>query len=262
MGSRDSSKTRVVQVFQRLFDTDPTGALWLTKVLSLGNRPEVVARIPNSLRLVSGHGPRWGRQEVRLRAPLPLLEHLVRTVTNDRVAASKSRGLTRSKRELLARQDVDTVAEAIRRIRAGEGGRQWFVLEGESRPDAFLETAEIVVCVEGKRTEATCTTSTVWMGTRSQLLRHMDAAAEAYPDKRVYGLLIVEGDGGAEAVAPSKHWVAQCSAQYGAEMADASLPHRSPEQRRRICDGVLGVTTWQAVCAATEVPWESLPDKV
>ena len=81
----------------------------------------------------------------------------------------------------------------LTRLRDGEKGTAWFVLEGESCPDAYLETDSIVVVVEGKRTERTTTSKTTFMPKQSQLIRHMDAAWEVADGRRVLGLLLVEG---------------------------------------------------------------------
>ena len=87
----------------------------------------------------------------------------------------------------------------------------------------------------------------------------MDAAAETFPSKRVYGLLIVEGDSSDE---PSDHWKGQCAAQISQPMLAESLPHRTQQERELFSVGVLGVTTWQAVCHATAIDWATLPDEV
>jgi hypothetical protein len=90
----------------------------------------------------------------------------------------------------------------------------------------------------------------------------MDAAMERYSHKQIFGLLIVEGDGGSDAQLPSQKWLSEIVGQFDSSMIRDSLPHRSAETRDRIAAGILGVTTWQAVCAATGVPWASLPDTV
>jgi hypothetical protein len=176
------------------------------------------------------------------------------------VRSSGDRGDVLAKRTALADRHTGTIDEALDFLRAGRRGREWFVLEGPSRPDALLEGPALVLCVEGKRTERHCTTETTWMKQRSQLVRHMDAAMERFPGKRVLGLLIVEGDGDEQAKTPSDFWVAECNAQYEQAMIDGSLPHRSNAQRKQISDGILGVTTWQAVCAEFGIAWPPAPD--
>jgi len=263
MGKHNSSSTRVVPVFDKLFASDPSGASWLDALIELGSRHEIVSTISGGQRLVPGHRRCWGMEEIALPAPESLLEYLVQNISFAQVNASKKKGDTLVKRTALASRDPAIVAEALATLRSGKRGRKWFVLEGESRPDAFLETEQLVICIEGKRTERTCTTHTTWMPRRSQLVRHMDAARDAYPGKRVLGLLIVEGDGSrADAVAPSASWCAESAAQYAPKMLRDSLPHRSDVERAEIEAGILGVTTWQAVCARNHLPWPPAPDPI
>ena len=249
-------------MFDALLARDASGQSWLDALLALGSRSEVVATLPKGQRLVADHGPRWGKFEAQLAAPTSLLEYMVEHLDPRLVEVSNDIGETRERRIALANRDQATIELALTVLRKGGRGRQWFVLEGESCPDALLETADLVLCVEGKRTEAACTTHTSWMPRRSQLLRHMDAAMDVFPKKRVFGLLIVEGDGGADACSPSDHWISESAAQYAQSMLDDSLSHRTADERRRIAEGVLGVTTWQAVCVAVGVPWSSLPGSV
>lgn len=262
MGIRDSSKTRVNPIFNHLLATDPTGASWLDGLYALGSRDSIVRTVPRGLRLIENHGRRWGDKESSLPAPQALLEFLVQNVDAESVKASSSSESAREKRAALARREQSVVEEALESIRAKKRGSEWFILEGSSKPDALLESGSTVLCVEGKRTESECTTETTWMKKRSQLVRHMDAASEAFPNKRVYGLLIVEGDGGSTAIQPSEYWIAQCASQFAQTMLDQSLPHRSTAERSRIADGILGVTTWQALCAKLGPHWSSVPDTV
>lgn len=262
MGKQDSSKTRVVPVFDALFARDKTGASWVDSIVALGSRPEVVDTIRKGQRLIPSHERTWGKNEAKLAAPTSLLEYLVRHIDLKQVEASGDAGETRKKRTELANQHEETIAEALGKLEKGKRGRKWFVLEGESRPDALLETDEAVICIEGKRTEAGCTTHTTWMRCRSQLIRHMDAACDSFSGKRILGLLIVEGAGGADAVTPTQHWFEQCANQHVPTMIDGSLPHRNEEERRKIADGVLGVTTWQAVCKAHNLSWPPVPNVI
>jgi hypothetical protein len=249
-------------VFDYLFGLDPSGRRWLDSLVSLAVRPEGIATLPKGQQLVAGHRQTWGASEVALPAPLALLEYLVCNLEESRVRQASTSGVAHDKRMSLARRDSATVNEALTQLRSGLRGSDWFVLEGPSKPDALLEMNDVVLCVEGKRTEPACTTHTTWMRRRSQLLRHMDAAMNAFPNKRVCGLLIVEGGGDASTLQPSAFWLSECAAQYAQPMLNESLPHRSPSERVQLADGVLGVTTWQAVCAAVGPDWRSLPDAI
>jgi hypothetical protein len=261
MGKFNSSATRVAPIFDRLFAADPSGSTWIPGLLKLGSRPAqgFVALSPP---LVAGHCQTWGSAELRLPAPLGLLEHLVHNVTVEQVAESGDEGYVRTQREALARKEPATVAEALEALRSGRRGRKWYVLEGDSKPDATLEMEDAVLVVEGKRTERSCTSATTWMGMRSQLLRHMDAAMEHFPGKRVFGILLVEGVGGSEAVVPSPHWAAESKAQYEPAVLRNSLPHRRPAERSALAASILGVATWQAVCAQNRIPWPPVQNPI
>jgi hypothetical protein len=223
--------------------------------MRLGSRSANVRLESITPRLVPGHRPTWGRQERVLPAPLTLLEYLVQHVTEQQVESSGDVGAVRDRRHALARHDSHAVEEALNLLRSERFGRHWYVLEGRSRPDATLEMPNAVLVLEGKRTERTCTSTTKWMRLRSQLVRHMDAAQDAFPTKRILGLLVVEGDASSNPMTPSQHWRDQSEAQHSTEMLEQSLPHRTPIERKQLADGVLGVATWQAVCAQNGIPW-------
>jgi hypothetical protein len=258
MGKFNSSTTRVVPVFDALFKRDPTAASWLKQLLDLGSSN--VAAPENPGRLVPAHERWWGKKERRLQPPLALLEWLVENITPAAIAASDQSEAAR-KRRLLASGDESTLRDAIRGLRSGKTHRMWYTLEGRSAPDAFVETDQIVLVVEGKRTEASCTTKTTWMTERSQLLRHMDAALEISGDRQVFGLLLVEGDP-ADPMTPSKFWRDQARSQISDPLVASSLPHRTVTERDRIVSGVLGAATWQRVCSVFGIPWPPAPDVV
>ena len=90
----------------------------------------------------------------------------------------------------------------------------------------------------------------------------MDAAMHRFPEKRVLGLLMVEGDENTDPHAPSTHWHRESEAAYSATMLEGSLPHRTADERNTISGNMLGVTTWQAACRALNVAWASLPDVI
>ncbi len=198
--------------------------------------------------------------ERRLDPPKALLQWLV-----EHAKAPLSKGLwgsaeTKAKRERLVAGDPDTVAEALHLLEGSRKARGWYVLEGRSQPDACFETESLILVIEGKRTEREATASTTWMPQRSQMLRHMDAAMEVCNGKRVLGLMITEGEGGADATAPSEYWLGQAELQAHADTLGVSLPHRNPAERQEIADGFLGATTWQRVCADFGLPWPPVED--
>ena len=69
---------------------------------------------------------------------------------------------------------------------------------------AYLETENLILVIEGKRTEREPATPTTRMPERSQMLRPMDAAYGRAGNKKIPGTMIVEGSGGADAVTPGE----------------------------------------------------------
>ena len=176
MGKYDSSRTRVVPVFNALMDRDPTGVEWLLPLLNLGSG--ATGKLTElSGQLISSHAKWWGKKERRLSPPCSLLTWLVTHVSAPSSESFWGSPVTREKRERLVARDPKTVAEALRLLEQSVS-KAWYVLEGAFQPDVYLETENFIVVIEGKRTERKATSSTTWMPFRSQMLRHMDAAWE------------------------------------------------------------------------------------
>jgi hypothetical protein len=160
-------------------------------------------------------------------------------------------------------RDADTLAGALQSLQERRPStRAWYVLEGPSQPDAYLDSADAVIVVEGKRTETAPTTSTAWMSVRHQMLRHLDAAWEYRQGRRIYGLFIVEAEKGTTSVEPSSAWHEAVELTISDEVLKGSLPHRSSDERSQIASALLGVTTWQAVCDEFQIPREVLIPEV
>ena len=256
MGKNDSTKTRVVPVFDHLWNSDCTGTKWLERLIRLGTRADVSQDVGA---LIPDHPPSWGQNERSLSPPLELLEWLVRNITKEQVDKSGDKGEKRKKRKALASGDPEVLCEAIRLLREGKRGKKWFVLEGESRPDAYLETDSLVLVVEGKRREPSPTNYTAWMPYRPQLIRHMDAAWEVAEGRVVLGLLLVEGKTYDPLSVPQK-WLRDSEKHLQHDQLASSLPHRSDQERQEIGAGVLGAATWQRVCHEFSIDWPPFQD--
>lgn len=252
MGILNSSLTRVAPIFDCLFQRDPTGMSWVLPLLSSGSHAN--GKLEGlSGQLIKDHELWWGKRERRLLPPKSLLSWLPEHLSAPSSEKLWGSPATREKREKLVKKDPWTIAEARERLK-GPYRKAWYTLEGISQPDVFLETEHFIVVIEGKRTERKATTTTTWMPGRSQMLRHMDAAWEIRGGKRVFGLMIVEGDGPAPQH-PSKHWLAESSEVIKPATLEASLPHRGAVERKKIADGYLGITTWQKVCSQLRLDW-------
>jgi hypothetical protein len=252
----DSSKTRVVPVFEALL-AQPAG--WLGRLLDLADCvPDTGRRWRGQNLSIQHHF--WDENERALQPPRSLLEWLVANVKLDDGRLLQGSAETIAERQKLLERDPETVARAVAALRDGKAGRAWYVLEGETYPDAFIETPDAIVVVEGKRTERGPTTTTTWMPGRHQMLRHLDAAWEIRGGRSVYGLFIVEGESGGSAL--PRVWQEACTTTISDEALRTSLPHRSDEERWRIASGFLGATTWQAIVREFGLPMSSLRRRV
>lgn len=260
MSIYDSSRTRVAPVFGRLQCFDPTGGYWLQGLLELANTRKAPDVRAGDSRLAVA---KWWPREARLPAPVGLLRWLLNNAQEPRKPAAWGRRPdVRERRRRIVDRDAATVAEALAILeKRRSAGRAWYVLEGPSQPDVYLATDDVIVVVEGKRTETAPETSTEWMNTRHQMIRHLDAAWEIRQNRRVYGLFVVEADGKDSVTAPSM-WEEAVTLTTANEALKGSLPHRAPEEQTAIGQALLGVTTWQAICAEFNLPTEVLIPEV
>jgi hypothetical protein len=252
MGLQNSSRTRVAPVFNRLLERDRAGTSWLPRLLELPQHGSAQTAPPT----VSGltrHG--WWPNEVQLPAPAGLLAWLLENLPHVEAAAGK--------RAQLVAGDPATLAEArelLARRSTTSTGRAWFVLEGPTSVDAYFETPELILLVEGKRTERGPTTHTTYMAVRHQILRNLDAAWNIRGERAVVAMFIVEGRGDEDEV--PKDWQEFAIASTSVDALAGSLPHRAAEERAAIGDGFLGVTTWQIVCRAFGLPFPPVSDEI
>jgi hypothetical protein len=261
VGIYDSSRTRVAPVFSRLQCLDPSGRQWLQNLLELANSRQLPRPQAGESRL---RVAKWWPREAKLAASPDLLKWLLENAEEpaNPAAWGRSPEVMANRRRVVDR-DAPTLAEALKNLRERRSSsRAWYVLEGPTQPDVFLDTAEAVVVIEGKRTEPGPTTYTAWMRMRHQMLRHLDAAWEHRQGRRVYGLYIVEAEEGSASVEPSRAWHQAVDSTVSEEVLNGSLPHRSSEERALIGQAVLGVTTWQAVCDKFNMPREVLIPEV
>lgn len=257
MCDTNSTRTRVTPVFNALINQDPTGAAWLNPLLALPRRETADWVRPDFTDLGSLESSLWGSAEKKLFAPRSLLRWLLRNASaqNDD-CWNRSERTNARRRALINRTDPKVLADALRELEQPILPEQkWYIFEGASKPDVYLQTPELIVVVEGKRTEPTPTTGTDWMAGRHQMLRHIDGALDIAGSRRVVGFFIVEGvKAGNEVVVPQV-WLEAARDTVSLNVLATSLPHRSSAQHKQIADGFLGVATWQRVCAQFNIPF-------
>ncbi|MGA3117858.1 MAG: hypothetical protein ABSF90_25925 [Syntrophobacteraceae bacterium] len=256
MGKHDSSQTRVVPVFDQLYKLDEMRPSWLRELLSLPIGGNPICLASNCDFTIQEKG--WGKHERKLDPPVALLSWLVRhprpplsgELSNNPVKAQK-------RNELIAGSEKATL-EALALLQNNPTGEKWHLFEGQTQPDVFIQTPDLIIVIEGKRTELKPTTSTKWMQGRHQMLRHIDCAWEIAGRRKIVGFFIVEGNGIDGEVPQS--WMEYAEQTTGRSAVASSLPHRGPEEQCGIVSCFAGVTTWQRVCTTFNIEWATLPD--
>jgi hypothetical protein len=249
-GTFDSSKTRVAPVFDAL---SALKSDWVSQLLAL---PQGVPNAFSSARLdLSFRMGAWGETESPIAPPVSLLSWMIRNPAKLREPDSSN-----GDRYLLLRGNPATTAKALDLLRAEGSDRAWYVFEGPTVPDAYIETPDATVVVEGKRTEAGPTTDTSWLQGRHQIWRHIDAAWERKGRRRVFGLFIVEGEPATGEV-PAL-WMRAVRDAISPTVLSSSFPHRSAEERAEIVSCFLGVTTWQRVVQTFQLPNSTLIERL
>lgn len=255
-GAYNSSKTRVAPVFSKI-TSHPT---WLRRLLSLAieghlEYPGVPADCGSISKVCYDSADRLKKEEP-LDSLLGLLESMIREFPQEMKPSIKGDSETAQKRRRLAEKDEDTINEGLQALEESKYARKaWYVLEGPTFPDVYIETDELLVVIEGKRTEGGITRKTSWMPVRHQMLRHMDGAWERKGSRRLIGLFIVEGE---EDGKLSAHWSKECRETISHDALIKSLPHRTPEERYHIAACYAGVMTWEALCHEFGIPWKNI----
>ena len=259
MGIYDSSKTRVSPVFDCLKKSDPTACLWLPRLLALPSGGNSMSISPNSSSPLVACG--WGNAERKLVPPVSLLSWLIRHPRKPTSGELSKDSDKAKKRQEWIDGSGNRIQEGLLLLRSNPTQEDWHIFEGETQPDVFMETVDIIVVIEGKRTERKPTTKTKWMDGRNQMLRHIDCAWEIRGKKKVFGFFIVEGKDNALDI-PSE-WIAFAKETISETAVASSLPHRGPIEQKEIAAAFIGVTTWQTVCHEFQdlgLKWKNLPD--
>jgi hypothetical protein len=154
--------------------------------------------------------------------------------------------LTKQKREKLRAKDTAVLQEAISAIgdSASDHHRKWWCLEGTTSVDCALFTKNLVLFVEGKRTESGSSPDVSWYHGRDQVLRNLDCARWYGQQHELdyYTMLIIE-DGDKEGAKRAREIESP-------KRIASSLPHLSEAERQKMMRHYLGFTTWRKVVEA------------
>lgn len=135
-------------------------------------------------------------------------------------------------RQVIAQREA---LAALEQTGAKRSQGKWWAFEGTTSVDCYLETENLILLIEGKRTEplSACVN---WYPGRNQLVRNLEEAQELANDKPFAVLLIAEDN--FDPLTP--------------EIISISLPHFSSEERQTLMQHYLGCLTWRQVCGWQE----------
>ena len=143
----------------------------------------------------------------------------------------RHRLLTGSPAQVKAAQNK--ALEELKRVGAEHSSRKWWAFEGFSSVDCLFETNDMVLLIEGKRSDV-LSPATEWYPARNQLARNLEVAQCRAKEKQFGVLLIVENEFKIAASDVEKGW-----------------PHLDLREREELWKHYLGMLTWPVVCAAT-----------
>jgi len=275
-GLYNSSLTRVYPLLGQLINRDPTGQSWLPGILkraaasapyavplpqTIGSLlPEVVTKRTIGGNILKYHGVDSIDLPSCFEKSLPpsygflrwLIEHPENMEWPDKGKARFSQRAQSKREDLLGWHGGDRQAVAQQNALdeldtkgAARAHGKWWSFEGTTSVDCFLETENLILLIEGKRTES-LSSSVNWYPGRNQLVRNLDVAQELAGDKAFAVMVMAEED-----IDPISQ-----------DIIDTSLPHLHPDERRQLMQHYLGCLTWRQICSVVDIPFESLPDTV
>jgi len=254
MGKHDSSKTRVVPIFHNLHSRPEH--FWVERLISLPIGGNHISLPPNCDFSIEDIG--WGKNEKKLNPPLALLSWLIRNPRKPVSGVLSADPYKAQKRREWIDGSNKVIREGLALLRHNPKQENWHIFEGQTQPDVFIQTPDLIIVIEGKRTEKKPTTTTKWMANRHQMLRHIDCAWEIAGNRRVIGFFIVDGHD-ADCAVPI-NWINYAKQTISSEAIASSLPHRSLEEQKGIASCFAGVITWQRLCKEFCIDRSKLPD--
>jgi hypothetical protein len=247
MGTRNSSLTRV----KPLFDFIDSDIDKLNRFLGLFDNNQRFEQ--NSLIEI-----RYGDNEKKIPPSKSLLIWMLRNLDYlnkvDNYGVNSIESETYKKRELLFSRDNKTIDEAINIIKTKSKlpERDWYIFEGNTFPDIFIETTDSIFVGEAKRTEKDITTKTKWLSQRDQLIRHIDSLLDQ--PKKIYSFYILEKD------EYFKGFYKERMELYSNKnYFNLNLKHRDDSIIERAFNSFIGFVFWSDIADCFNI---SFPDKI
>lgn len=190
----------------------------------------------------------YGEDEKLLK---PTKEHLIELVEYISKRDNSKIETTNKNREVLYHASKEERAnkkdEAIKLINKRYAGlpsttRAWYIFEGFTHPDIFIEGEDYILIGEGKWTENHITTETTHLKTsnkeyRNQMIRHIQGAIN-YSNKPVYAFYLVDEKCG---------YLNDLTKESFEEQLEKETIKLSNEDKKKLLDAFKGYATWQDI---------------
>ena len=115
--------------------------------------------------------------------------------------------------------------------------KPWYIFEGFTYPDIFIEGDDYVIVCEGKWTESDITRSTTHLKFRDQIVRHIQGALN-YTNKKVYGFYIVD---------ENCNYCNELKKDAFAGQLEKETIELDNAEKEQILEAYHGFTTWQDI---------------
>ncbi len=198
MGKYDSSKYRVVPLVEAIKCSQGNFELFLKAI-------HTQKAIPNLVCPMDDCAYYCGDNEKQLKPTKDHLKGLIEYISNKDFGKISVSSKKRADLCGLHGEEARKIAktEALRLIDETYDmpilPKAWFIFEGATNPDIYIEGADYVIICEGKWTEPHITTKTTHLKSkkenRNQMIRHIQGALNA-TNKKVYSFYIVDAECG------------------------------------------------------------------
>ncbi len=248
VGKYNSSVTRVWPVLGALLRHDPTGLQWLSRLTPALQLGSVGPLLPKTVQQREVKFGDFGTVslpncfEYEAAPPEPFLRWMIENAGPGKAWNFRFDGNsdTEAKRKKLLSGDPEFRREALDRLSncGAKGSRgEWWAFEGFTSIDCCLETASLLLVIEGKRNEP-LSSSTTYFKKRNQLARNLEVAQSLADDRNFAVLLIAER---------------LLSVEDAEKLIQDGLPHLSVREQAALARHYLGCVTWSEVCDRTDL---------
>lgn len=141
----------------------------------------------------------------------------------------------------IARQEAQSELEANYDALC-DSSKAWYIFEGFTSPDIFIEGEDYIIICEGKWTESHITVETTNLISgdheyRNQMVRHIQGALN-YSGKKVYAFYIVDKECG---------YLGELTKEAFEEQLSKETIKLSDTEKEKILSAFYGYTTWQDI---------------